>query len=81
MAISDEIIKRATAPELEKQERESKLAYFDAMGKAAAHGYWDTYNHLVGGVQAEEAVNVIKEAADKVPSNIHKTAEDLLKEK
>lgn len=81
MAISDEIIKKATAPELEKRERESKISYFSVMGKAAAHGYFDTYNHLTNNVPAEEAVKLIKEAADGIPSEIHKTAEDLLKEK
>ena len=80
MAILDEIINRTAAPELAKKERESKTTYFDAMGKAAAHGYFDTYNQLLNGVSAKEAVKLVKEAASCVPGEIHKTAEGLLKE-
>ena len=81
MSVIDELVKNASDPQAEIEQYENNLNYFSAMGKAAAHGYFDGYNKLVNGMEADEAVAAVKEAADSIPDEVYKTAESLLEEK
>ncbi len=78
MSVVDFIVKNAQNPKAEAEAHENSVAYFDAMGKAAAHGYHDTFNELMNDMDIPTAVDVVKEAAGNVPAELHKQAEDIL---
>jgi hypothetical protein len=72
----DDMLKNASTSDLEQERLNSTATYFDAMGKAAAHGYFDTMSGL-SEMELEDGVEVLKEAASVVPDEIVKFAEEL----